>query len=514
VGSEEVAPSALATDSPVIRAAGLTKSFGGQTVLESVDLVVKRGEVHGLLGQNGSGKSTLVKILSGYHEPDSGTLEVNGQSLDFPLRPGASRLAGMAFVHQDLGLAPDMTIIENLRAGRFSSGFGWRIDWRSERREASRLLNRYGIDARPDDFVSSLREVDRALLAIIRALEDLGHAEHGLLVLDEATAYLPQDGVERLFESVRSIASGGTGVLLVTHRLEEVRAITDQVTVLRDGRRVDTAATSSMDDRQLVAMILGFSLDDLYPEPIETQGDVVFEAGEVSGGTVKGFNVRIHAGEIVGVTGLLGMGWEEIPYLLFGAVPAYSGWCAVRGKRRELTEQDPRRAMASGLALLPADRLRDGALGEATVRENATLATLGEYFTSGILRAGREQARVSALVHDFDVRPPEPERAFATLSGGNQQKVLAAKWFETRPTVLLLHDPIRGVDVGARAQIFRVLQDAAASGTAILMATSEYEDLVHLCDRVFVFRRGTVVSELHGARLTLERLSHEALRDS
>ena len=465
-----------------------------------------------MLGQNGSGKSTLVKILSGYHQPDpGGALTVNGVALEFPLRPGASRNAGMAFVHQDLGLAPEMTVIENLRAGRFTTRFGWRIEWRSERRAAKSLLERYGVRAAPDDLVASVREVDRALLAIIRALEDLAHVDHGLLVLDESTAYLPRSGVERLFDTIRSIAASGTGVLLVTHRLEEVREITDRVTVLRDGARVGTALTASLNDSQLVKMILGSALDERYPEPTDTTGEVVFEAAEVSGSGVETFHIRIQAGEVVGITGLLGMGWEDVPYLLFGAVPATSGWWAIRGRRQSLVGLEPRRAMECGMALLPANRLRDGGLADASVRENLTLATLREYFSRGLLRGRRERDRVAAAVEAFDVRPRDPDRAFGTLSGGNQQKVLIGKWFETRPSVLLLHEPIRGVDVGARAQIFQVIREAAATGAGILIATAEYEDLVHLCDRVLCFRNGRVVSELRGGSLTLDRLGQQAL---
>src|SRR6478672_10311300 len=209
---------------PVLSATGLTKTFDGQVALNAVDLTVHQGEVHGLVGQNGSGKSTLVKILSGYHEPDPGSaLSVNGVALEFPLRPGTSRLAGMSFVHQDLGLAPEMTVLENLRVGRFRTRPGWRIEWSAERRAARSLLARYGVIARPDDLVASLREVDRALLAIVRALDDLAHVDAGLLVLDESTAYLPRDGVAELFDTIRSIAAGGTGILLVTHRLDEIR---------------------------------------------------------------------------------------------------------------------------------------------------------------------------------------------------------------------------------------------------------------------------------------------------
>jgi ribose transport system ATP-binding protein len=335
-----------------------------------------------------------------------------------------------------------------------------------------------------------------------------------LLVLDESTAYLPHDGVERLFETIRSVAASGTGVLLVTHRLEEVQEIADRVTVLRDGERVATALTVSLSDSQLLQLILGFSLEEQHPERERTTGEVIFEAADVAGSGVETFHVRIRAGEIVGVTGLLGMGWEDVPYLLFGAVPATAGWFAIRGRRQSLAGLRPRRAIECGMALVPANRLRDGGLADASVRENLTLTTLGEYFFRGLLRSGRERERVAAVVEAFDVRPPDAGRALGTLSGGNQQKVIVGKWFETRPSVLLLHEPVRGVDVGARAQIFRVIEEAAAAGAGVLIATAEYEDLVHLCDRVVVFGNGRVVSELRAGNLSLERIGQEALSGS
>jgi ribose transport system ATP-binding protein len=491
----------------------LSKSFSGRAALRSVDLSVEAGEVHGLLGQNGSGKSTLIKILSGYHRPDPGaSLTVRGHEIELPVAPGEARKLGMSFVHQDLGLSPAMTVLENFRVGAFRSHFGWRVNWREERRIVRQALDTFGMSCDPEALVSSLGEVERAMVAIVRALEELRRTEAGLLVLDEPTPYLPRDGVDRLFERVRAAAAAGIGVLFVSHRLEEVQALTDRVSVLRDGRLVGTVATASVTERDLIELILGFTLDELYPTPQEAEGELAFRIYDASSEAVESFTLDVRCGEIVGVTGLLGMGWERIPYLVFGAEESGAGTLEANGGTFDLRRFTPGRAIREGFALLPANRARDGGLLDATVAENLTLPTVGAYFAHGVLHHRREAQRVASLLREFDVRPPEGDRSLATLSGGNQQKVLVAKWLETHPKVLLLHEPTQGVDVGARAQIFARIADAAAKGTAVVIASSEYEDLVHLCDRVIVFRDGRAVSNISGAALTIDRLVEQSLR--
>jgi ribose transport system ATP-binding protein len=509
-----VQPAVGMMDAPaVIAARNFSKTFTGRTVLQSVDLDVLPGEVHGLLGQNGSGKSTLIKILAGFHHPDEGaSLTVRGSDVPLPLRPGGARRHGMSFVHQDLGLAAELTVLENFRVGLYDTRLAWRVNWREERRIVRAALRRYGARCEPDALVSSLGEVDRAMVAIARALEELRTGDGGLLVLDEPTPYLPRDGVERLFASVREAAASGIGVLFVTHRLEEVHALTDRVTILRDGRLVGTTVAASASEADLIELILGFALDELYPAPHDSVGDVALSMRHVNADDVKDLDLELRRGEIVGVTGLLGMGWERVPYLIFGADSGATGSIEVGGRTHQLDDFTPAKAMRRGMALLPANRLRDGGVPSATVTENLTLPTVGTYFSGGLLKHRREVRRVAELLEEFQVSPPDPDRTFATLSGGNQQKVLVAKWLETKPKVLLLHEPTQGVDVGARAQIFTRIRDAAEAGTAVVLASSEYEDLVHLCDRVIIFRDGRAVSEVSGAALTVERLVEQSLR--
>ena len=504
-------------EGPIISVRNISKTFTGKQVLRGFNLDVMPGEVHGLVGQNGSGKSTLIKILAGFHAPDSSpdaSVTVNGRPVALPLKAGESTRLGLAFVHQDLGLIDDATVLENLRVRRYALAPGWRIPWRRERQYVRRILDDFGLDIDPTAQVSTLRQADKAQIAILRAYDQLGEVERGLLVLDEPTPYLPRDGVEKVFQTVRDVAARKFGVLFVSHRLEEVFELTDTVTILRDGAIVDTAPTHSLDEQKLIDRILGFSLAQLYPEPHVARKDRMFSVEHVSGDSVQDVSFEIHRGEILGVTGLLGMGWDRLPYLLFGAERATSGTLRLNDKEIRLDGLQPRAAIKLGLAFLPANRLVDGSLQTATVTENLTLANLGSFFAHGLLRLGAERRTVDRLLVEYDVRPPESGRVFSTLSGGNQQKVLIAKWFETRPDVLLLHEPTQGVDVGARAQIFRRIRDAAAQGAAVLLATSEYEDLPNLCDRVIVMRSGRAIAELHGAALTTERIVEQSFRIS
>jgi ribose transport system ATP-binding protein len=482
----------------------MSKTFSGRQVLRDIQLDVLPGEVHGLVGQNGSGKSTLIKILAGFYTPDpGGTLTIDGNEVPLPLIPRESDKLGLSFVHQDLGLAPTMTVLENLRVGHYDTGPMWRMRWGRDRRRVQELLGQFQAGhISPDALVLSLPAVDRAMVAIVRALDRIGEHKRGVLVLDEPTVYLPRDGVDRLFNTLRRVTEAGYGVIFVTHRLEEVRVVTDRVTILRDGGLVDTAPTRGLSERDLLERILGRALGQLYPTPHEVQGDVVMDAEISTGDGLSDVRLQLRRGEVVGLTGLLGMGHDRVPYVLFGAGGATQGGLRMGGREHNLLDFSPRRAIAAGLALLPADRLQSGSAQEASVLENVTLPTVSRDFKGGILRHQQERRRVMTLLHDFRVTPEDPDKRFAELSGGNQQKALVGKWFQVDPRVFLLHEPTQGVDVGARKQIFERIRDFAAGGGAVLIASVEYEDLAHLCDRVIVFRHGRAVSELHKPNLT------------
>jgi ribose transport system ATP-binding protein len=490
----------------------VSKTFGGVRALDDVSLQLRAGEIHGLLGQNGSGKSTLIKILSGFHEPEAGaTLAVDGVPAALPLPPGEALKRGIAFVHQDLGLVGELTVLDNLRVGRFPR---WRqISWRAELRRARDALASFDLTVDAFARVDSLSEIDRALLAIVRAVSDLERTPgRGVLVLDEPTVYLPHDSIERLFAAMRRVAADGRAVLFVSHRLSEVVKITDRVTVLRDGRAVGTVVTGETGAQQIVRMILGAELDESIPEPHGEEGrPVVFQARGVAGPTVRGLDLSLREGETVGLTGLLGAGFADVPYLLYGALGG-RGSVRIGGRSTDLHELEPMRSIKDGVVLVPADRARYALIGGLDLADNVGLPLLASRVRRGRLELGRLRRDVEAVLREFDVRPPEAARKVATLSGGNQQKAVLAKWMQLAPKVLLLHEPTQGVDVGARTEIFRAIRAAADAGAAVLIASSEHEDIGQLCDRVLIFDAGRVVRELGGDAVSPQRVLAECYR--
>jgi ribose transport system ATP-binding protein len=503
---------AAAAELPTLSLRRLSKTFDGRTVLRDASVDVWPGTVHGLIGQNGSGKSTLIKILASYHAPDpGGELAWRGEPVPLPLSPVDPARLGMTFVHQDLGLIETATVTENVRVGAYQTSFPWNVSWRRERRIVADALERFDVRVDPEAPIATLRPVDKAQVAIVRALERLRGVTHGLLVLDEPTPHLPRDGVERLFATVRNVAAAGTAVLFVTHRLDEVIELTDEVTVLRDGKIVARTATNEVSADELTRLLLGFTLAQLEGgEREETAKPVALAARAVTARQLREVSVELHIGEILGATGLLGMGWEELPYVLYGASDGAQGTIETGAATRPLTSWKPHDAIAHGIALVPADRLRDSVIVGASVRENLTAPWLRSFFTRGVLRLRRERNQALKLLRAFDVRPAETERPLGTLSGGNQQKVVLARWLEIEPSVLLLHEPTQGVDVGARTEIYRELRRRADQGTAILIATGEFEDMARLCDRVLIFRDGRIAGTLEGAALTFERIVEQA----
>jgi ribose transport system ATP-binding protein len=502
---------------PAISLRNVSKTFGGEQALTNVDLTVARGEIHGLLGENGSGKSTLIRILAGFHAPDhGGELEVDGHTVKLPLAPGQFRALGMAFVHQDLALIPSLTVVENLRIGELGTRQNWRLSWARERARARRSFASFGLDIDPAARVADLRPTDRALLAIVRAVEDLrasaGGAGFGLLVLDEPTVFLPQSGKERLFRLVREIAATQASVLFVSHDLDEVREITDRVTVLRDGCVRETVRTADTSSERLVELIVGHQLRALAATNGDAEQQPTISIRRLAGRLLADTSFDVHEGEVLGLTGLLGAGFEEVPYHLVGARPAASGELHIRGRTYELASMTPARALLAGIALLPADRQRDGTIGSLSVGDNVMLQVVDRYKGRAGLHRRRMRDEAARVLHTFDVRPPEPALPFQALSGGNQQKALLAKWLQTRPTLLLLHEPTHGVDIGARRQIFRLIRRAAADGAAVLCVSSDHEQLAMICDRVLVFARGRIGRELERADITKERITEQCYR--
>jgi ribose transport system ATP-binding protein len=490
---------------PLLHVRGVTKAFGGTKALRGVDLEVRPGEIHGLIGQNGCGKSTLIKILSGYHSPDAGEVELGGAPMRLPLRPGEAQRHGLSFVHQDLALAPGMTVLENLRLGRYDTTAYGRVRWRRERASARSLLAGVGLPVDPDTPIRNVPHAERALIAFARAAHELAERPGGgVLILDEATASLPASSVKLLAEAARRLIAGGSSVLFVSHRLDEVLDLCDRISVVRDGRLVACLTRSEADEARLIELMLGRELGQLYPPKSRPRDEAALSTSSLTGDVAEDVSIDVQRGEILGITGLVGMGHDELPYLLFGARRLRAGSISVAGEAIE--RPSPASLRRAGVALLPADRKRaSGSLG-ATVLENVTLPVLGEFFSGGLLRHRKERAHVLELLARFEVRPPAATANLASLSGGNQQKALLAKWLQRRPQVLILHEPTQGVDVGSRARIFSIIQEVAADGVAIVIVSSEHEDLAHLCNRVLVMRRGRVGVELAGSDVSEERI--------
>ena len=499
---------------PAVAARRISKRFGGVQALNDVSIVIGRGEVHGLLGENGSGKSTLVNVLAGYHAPlPGGELEIDGRAVDLPLLPAQVRELGLAFVHQDLGLIPSLSVTENVRIAELAVASSPFISWARERRSAHAVLDRLGLEVDPAATVAELPLVQRAQVAIARAVGELtsrgtGESE-GLLVLDEAAAYLPRSERHRLFALVREVAAAGTAVLFVSHDLEEALAITDRITVLREGRNAATVDTRDVDAGRLIELIVGVapgSAPAARTTPAPSAAAVGATITGLSGAVVRDLSFAIGAGEVVGLTGLVGSGFDEIPYLLYGALPARGGRLAL-GRVFDLAEMSPARAIAAGIALLPGDRARDGGVASLSVGANVTLPVLGRYATRHRLNRREMDRGAAALLARHDVRPADPAVLLGELSGGNQQKALLAKWIDAGPRLLLLDEPTRGVDVGARARIAATLAALARDGVATLCASSDHHELALLCQRVLVFGEGTIRSELAGVELTPARIA-------
>jgi ribose transport system ATP-binding protein len=504
---------------PIVALRHISKTFGTVRALHDVDLTIRRGEVHGLLGENGSGKSTLIKILSGFHAPDGGSeLEINGRPVSVPLYPGQFRSLGMSFVHQDLGLVPSLSVVENLLVGDLTSQRSWRLSWARERRRAQETFRSFGLKLDPRAKVSDLRPTDRALLAIVRAVEEIrantadDGSEYGLLVLDEPTVFLPASDRDELFAIVREIAATRASILFVSHDLDEILEITDRVTVLRDGKVRGTVDTAQASDEVLVEMIIGRRLQALSIEREQTEAGKAISITGLTGRYVRDVSLTVHEGEVVGLTGLLGSGFEEIPYYVFGARSAAAGRLEVDGKSYDLRGMSPSRALDAGVALVPADRRRDGSVGSLSLGDNVTVPVLHKYQSRVGLNRSRMRSDARKLLEQFDVRPPDPRLKYQSLSGGNQQKAMLAKWLQTKPSLLLLHEPTQGVDVGARQQIFQLMRKAAADGTAVVCVSTDYDQLAAVCDRVVVFGRGRVGRELTGDEITKERIAEQCYR--
>jgi rhamnose transport system ATP-binding protein len=490
----------------LLRLTSITKSFGGVQALRGVSFELRAGEVHALVGENGAGKSTLVKVITGAHVPDSGTVEIRGRVIDHNA-PSVARSLGIAVIYQQPALFPDLTVAENI-ALRLERGGPWRlIRWGERRKRAAGLLKLVGAAISPDAPVRDLTMPQQQLVEIASAIG--GRAR--VLILDEPTASLSEREVANLFRVVRELRSRGVGMIYISHRLEELPQVADRVTVLRDGGYVTTRPMAEVDRAELIRLMVGRSVESVFPKVDIPIGKVVLETRGLgcSASGVRGVSLSVRAGEILGIAGLVGAGRTELARTLFGLTPADGGQILLRGE--PVVVDSPTTAVALGIAYVPEDRRRHGVILEMPVAANTTLATLRRVSRYGLIRFGRERRVAESFVERLGTRTPSVEDPVGNLSGGNQQKVALARWLAADPAVIILDEPTQGVDVGAKAEIHRIMGELAFRGIAIVMISSELPEVLGMSDRVAVMHGGRVVGVLDRTMATQERVMEMAL---
>jgi ribose transport system ATP-binding protein len=491
---------AQAAAEPLLSLQHLSKAFGGTLAVSDVSFDVHRGEILALLGQNGAGKSTIIKILAGVYRADTGSISMNG----VPFEPGSHR-STIAFIHQDLGLIEWMTVAENIALAQgYPRRFGI-VDWGKVEAMARRSLSLVAQDIDPRRRVSDLTRTEKSLVAIARALGV--HAQ--ILVLDEPTASLPQSEVQRLFRVLRRLKAEGVSMIYVSHRLDEVFAISDSLVVLRDGRLVDARPTAEADGESLIAAIIGRRPESVFVRPPAPRAEPLLSCEGFCVGDVGPVSFNLHEGEILALVGLRGAGQESVGRALLGIAEATAG--GVRLKGRAVDNTTPSRAIASRLGFVAADRLADSVASGLSVRENMFInpAACGRSLLAP--RASADEALESrALGRMVGLSPNNPEAAIDTLSGGNQQKVVMARWMRISPDVLVLEDPTAGVDVGAKAEIYRLLAETLKKGRGVILISTDFEEVAAICHRALVFRGGQILAEIPAERLSLESLTRAA----
>jgi rhamnose transport system ATP-binding protein len=492
-------------DTPLISARGISKQFASIEVLRDVDLDLNRGEIHALLGENGAGKSTFAKILAGVHRPTRGTLTLNGQPVEVTSPIVAQRL-GITLIHQEPISFPDLSVAENLVLGRTEGSPLGRVPWLEMTREARRLMDLLGVRIDVTNPMRGLSIADQQMVEIARALA----SDSRLIIMDEPTAPLTPKEVDTLFAIARRLRDEGRTIVFISHRLEEVRALCDRVTIFRDGNKIATDDITNLTDGDIIRLMIGRPLREYMHKHGSTIGEVALK---VEGLTKPGFftdiGFEVRKGEIVGLGGLVGAGRTDVARAIFGIAPAESGTVAVNGNAVVINE--PSQAIALGLAFVPEDRATAGIFRTLPVEQNITAAIPGKIAPGGIIRRALEKALASDSVRKLRIRLASLRQPIGELSGGNQQKAILARWLLTDPAVLILDEPTRGIDIGVKAEFYDMIGELAASGRAILLISSELPELLALCDRVLVMAEGRLTANIPRAEASQESIMHAAV---
>ena len=499
-----------APSAPLLRVDGVSKGFPGVQALQGVSLQVDGGECLALVGENGAGKSTLMKILSGVYAPDEGQLSLNGRPLSLG-SPRQAQDAGIAIIYQEFNLMPNLSVSENVFVGREPNAAGL-VRRRAMRRQTRELLDQLGVALHPDAIVRDLSVAEQQMVEIAKALS----LNARLVIMDEPTSALTETEVAALLRIVRGLKERGLGVIFITHRLDEVLAVSDRVTVLRDGQNAGELSTAEATPERIVRLMVGRNLGDFFRKEAAPSAATGRPALEVRGlgrtGTVRDaaaivlhdVSLSVRPGEIVGLAGLVGSGRTELVRAVFGADPFDHGEVLVDG--RAVSIRAPRDAIRLGIGLVPEDRKAQALILGLAIRENISLAGLGSLARFGVVRRGAERARARHFVDALSIRTPSLDQKVVNLSGGNQQKVVIAKWLSLRPKVLIMDEPTRGIDVGAKAEVHHLMSDLARQGVAVLMISSELPEILGMSDRVLVMRQGRIAGELARGDATQESI--------
>ena len=478
---------------PLLQLSGVQKAFGAVRALKGVSFDLIAGEVHALLGENGAGKSTLIKVITGAHQPDGGTITVAGESVS-GLTPSKARSLGIACIYQQPALFPDLSVAENIALRLEKTSAFHRVRWTEISRRAGALLQRIGAEIDPAKEVRELSMPEQQLVEIACALGSGAR----IVIMDEPTASLTQKEQHLLFAVVRDLRAQGVGVVYISHRLEEIFALADRVTVLRDGESVGTNRVDELNEAQMIKLMVGREVSSIYPPAESAPGDVVLALKNVgcTASGVRNVTLDVRAGEIVGMAGLVGAGRTELARILFGITPADAGTISLRSQ--PVTIHNPREAIAHGIAYVPEDRRRHGVILEMPIAHNITMAIHPTLFPGSRLRFDAETKLAQDFIRDLGIKAYGPEAPGGSLSGGNQQKVSVARWLATKPKLLILDEPTQGVDVGAKSEIHKIIRALAKEGLAVLMISSDLPEVLGMSDRIAVMRGGELTAVLPG----------------
>ncbi|AHL33643.1 D-ribose transporter ATP-binding protein [Pseudomonas brassicacearum] len=495
-----VPPDVLSEEPYLLEVANVSKGFPGVVALSDVQLRVRPGSVLALMGENGAGKSTLMKIIAGIYQPDAGELRLRGKPVTFDT-PLAALQAGIAMIHQELNLMPHMSIAENIWIGREQLNGLHMIDHGEMHRCTARLLERLRINLDPEEQVGNLSIAERQMVEIAKAVS----YDSDILIMDEPTSAITETEVAHLFSIIADLKSQGKGIIYITHKMNEVFAIADEVAVFRDGAYIGLQRADSMDGDSLISMMVGRELSQLFPVREQPIGDLVLSVRDLSlDGIFKGVSFDLHAGEILGIAGLMGSGRTNVAEAIFGVTPSTGGEIFLDGQPVRIS--DPHMAIEKGFALLTEDRKLSGLFPCLSVLENMEMAVLPHYVGNGFIQQKALRALCEDMCKKLRVKTPSLEQCIDTLSGGNQQKALLARWLMTNPRILILDEPTRGIDVGAKAEIYRLISYLASEGMAVIMISSELPEVLGMSDRVMVMHEGDLMGTLDRSEATQERV--------